>query len=68
MSLLLLSGLWERTRGRIGCVLGTSVIVGVTIVFLDRVSIGWGVHNSGSHWGGNDGRRKGGESEMVMPL
>jgi hypothetical protein len=51
MSLLLLNGLRERTRGRIRCVLGTSVIIGVTIVFLDRVSSGWGVHDSGSHWG-----------------
>ena len=38
-------------------------MVGIAIVFLDRVSIRWGVHDSGIHWGENDGWRKGGERE-----
>jgi len=67
ITVLLLSGLWEWTGGRIRCVLGTSVIVRVAIVFPDR----WGVHDNRSHWGGNGGRRKGGEREgnaVVMAL
>jgi len=69
MSLMLLSGLWETTRGRIRSVLETSIIV-VTIVFLDRVSSGRGVYDSGRHWkeGGMMGGEKVEKGRGEMPL
>jgi hypothetical protein len=72
---MLLSGLWESTRGRIRSVLVTSIIVGVAIVFLDRVSSGRGVYDSGRHWkegGMMDGEKvekgRGGDAVVMMAL